>query len=292
MRSDLSDMIAGTDLLRERAEAVLRQRLETNPTDSDSASKLAEICRQKGLLEEALNLYRRFNELHPDSLRRALLCMILAGEDIPDSLVLHGLRPAPWVRITNFLTKARQEEIWELVDKKRSRFKESVIVGDGVNKKKRSSMVLYDDHLDQISPWFLARVESTLSGSWSRLQVKPFETDQSEIQLTRHMDGAFFKIHTDAGDKQGTETRKVTYVYYFHRLPRQFEGGDLLLYDTDTDVGGQSVGFTRLSPQHNSIVLFPSHFWHQVTPLRCASDDFEAGRFTLNGWLHDENRHT
>ena len=31
--------------------------------------------------------------------------------------------------------------------------------------------------------------------------------------------------------------RKLNFVYFFHREPSRFSGGDLLLYDTDTDTG-------------------------------------------------------
>ena len=65
-------------------------------------------------------------------------------------------------------------------------------------------------------------------------------------------------------------------------------GGDLLLYDTDvtTDIYGSD--FTRLAPLDYSLVLFPSHCHHQISPVVCETTDFANGRFTLNGWLHTE----
>ena len=39
-----------------------------------------------------------------------------------------------------------------------------------------------------------------------------------------------------AGRRSPRHSRRISYVYYLHREPRRFTGGDLLLYDTDYDV--------------------------------------------------------
>ena len=77
----------------------------------------------------------------------------------------------------------------------------------------------------------------------------------------------------------------MTFVYYFHRQPRRFSGGDLLLFDTDPEQDACGAKYTRIAPSHNSILFFPSACYHQVLPVVCESSD-DAGRFTLNGWTH------
>ena len=103
--------------------------------------------------------------------------------------------------------------------------------------------------------------------------------------MTVHRTGGHYKVHQDGG-KGVHGTRRLTYVYYFHRLPKPFAGGDLLLYDTDVQNGGYAAAFTRLEAVDNSIVLFPSEYCHQVTSVRCASPEWGDSRFTLNGWFH------
>ena len=59
------------------------------------------------------------------------------------------------------------------------------------------------------------------------------------------------------GSMAACSGRRLSYVYYFHRQPRPFRGGDLLLYDTDRQAGNFEMGvFTRIEPLHNSIVFF------------------------------------
>ena len=87
-------------------------------------------------------------------------------------------------------------------------------------------------------------------------------------------------------------SRKIAFVYFFHRRPRRFSGGDLLLYDTDVDADAYVSGaFSRIAPLRNSIVFFPSACWHQVTPAQYGTDDFEDGRWVVNGhvWRPDED---
>ena len=103
-----------------------------------------------------------------------------------------------------------------------------------------------------------------------------------------HFNEEFYKVHKDSGKKHGTGTRKITFVYYFHNLPRQFTGGDLLLFDTDLKKNKYIDKSTRIEPLNNSVLFFPSDFYHLVTPVLCETDRIENGRFTINGWLNEE----
>jgi hypothetical protein len=61
-----------------------------------------------------------------------------------------------------------------------------------------------------------------------------------ETQLTSHNDGGYYRIHNDNGSPS-TATRVLTYVYYFHRQPVAFKGGQLRLYDSRIQFGRLSV---------------------------------------------------
>lgn len=106
--------------------------------------------------------------------------------------------------------------------------------------------------------------------------------------MTRHGNNDFFKIHTDSGYKADIQSRALTFVYYFHEFPKCFTGGEILLFDTDTEKNIFRTRFTKLIPQNNSIVFFPSNFYHQVTPVHLKKDNFESGRFAIHGWLHNK----
>jgi hypothetical protein len=48
-----------------------------------------------------------------------------------------------------------------------------------------------------------------------------------------------------------------------------------------------AVLFSAIEPIDNSIIFFRSRSAaHEITKVRCPSDDFGDGRFTLNGWVH------
>ena len=83
-------------------------------------------------------------------------------------------------------------------------------------------------------------------------------------------------------------SRRITFVYFFHREPRQFEGGELLLHDSDGG-GNRHVScrsYQTVVPRQNQIVFFPCSLVHEITPVECPSKAFADSRFTLNGWLH------
>ena len=288
MTTDFDDLVAATDTLRDKAEEALKQILKTNPNDHNVLWRLAEVCRQKGILDAALYYYQRLLELQTDHRRAIYLSAILEEQDLGGDISFEHACPAPWVQMRDFLTQVERQQVWEQARKYRSRFRSSELAGGQVDRRGRSSQVLYKHHLGEIGSWFLERLESEFSGKWPQLQMLPLRIDHRELQLTRHSRGDFFKIHKDSGSGDQSRTRRVTFVYYFHGLSKRFTGGDLLLYDTDLKLDTCATAFTRIEPLNNSIIFFPSHFYHQVTPFLCEMDDFEDGRFTLNGWLHSE----
>ena len=81
--------------------------------------------------------------------------------------------------------------------------------------------------------------------------------------------------------------RAISYVYYCHREPKPFTGGELLLYDTCPGTKRFArTRFSRIDPKRNTLVLFPSCYYHEILPVHCESDRFEDARFTVNGWVH------
>jgi Rps23 Pro-64 3,4-dihydroxylase Tpa1-like proline 4-hydroxylase len=211
---------------------------------------------------------------------------VLSGQEPPRTEAQPGVWPAPFVRIEGFLSPGEHDALLETALGQQDRLEASMI-GDGDGRYKperRSSWVMYRK-LDELIPWFLPRVKEALPGILPRLQVDPFPVGEVELQMTVHRSGGFYKVHQDTGKEQNRD-RFVSYVYYFYRLPKRFTGGDLLLYDTELETGGYAAAFTRIEALDNSIVFFPSAYCHQVTTVRCETDDFGDSRFTLNGWFH------
>ena len=107
------------------------------------------------------------------------------------------------------------------------------------------------------------------------LNISKFEVGDIEMQMTSHNDGDFYKPHVDNGSADASR-RSLTFVYYFHSLPKQFSGGQLLFFQPKPSV---------IEPENNTIVFFDPALKHAVHPVQCPSRLFEHSRFTLNGWL-------
>jgi Rps23 Pro-64 3,4-dihydroxylase Tpa1-like proline 4-hydroxylase len=108
-----------------------------------------------------------------------------------------------------------------------------------------------------------------------------------EAQITASNHGDFFRCHTDNGASD-IASRDVTFVYFFHREPRAFHGGELRIYESRPQRDGlrSAPSYHSIIPEQNQMVVFPSCLAHEITPVECPSGLFADSRFTVNGWLH------
>lgn len=112
--------------------------------------------------------------------------------------------------------------------------------------------------------------------------VAIFDVAHFELAMAVHRDGGFFKRHIDTFSQQnrGQSDRMISAVYYFHRVPKRFSGGQLSLQSTGSE---EEV---LIEPVHNRLVVFPSFSPHEVFPIRIPGDRFEDARFSLVCWFH------
>jgi Rps23 Pro-64 3,4-dihydroxylase Tpa1-like proline 4-hydroxylase len=132
----------------------------------------------------------------------------------------------------------------------------------------------------------LARIKAVLPQVLEKLGMEEFSIASVEAQVTASNDGDFFHFHSDNGSDP-VASRHLTFVYFFHREPRQFEGGELRIHDARLEEGSyvSEGSYQTIVPQQNQIVFFPCELMHEITPVNCASLLFADSRFTLNGWL-------
>jgi Rps23 Pro-64 3,4-dihydroxylase Tpa1-like proline 4-hydroxylase len=159
-------------------------------------------------------------------------------------------------------------------------------VDDGgvVNYEHRRSRVLMD--LAQHQDVMLERIKTVLPQVLDKLGMEEFSIAGVEVQVTASNDGDFFHFHCDNGSDR-VAARHLTFVYFFHREPRQFEGGELRIHDAGLEEGRyvSQGSYQTIVPRQNQIVFFPCELLHEITPVNCASLLFADSRFTLNGWL-------
>ncbi len=291
IKVDLSDGISGTNALREEAIAFFLKKIETQPNNVDYLTKLTHLMREQGNIDQAMEFLSKILSVDSNNFEAKYLMSVL-GQAHDKSPCRQSFCPAPFLYKENYLTNDELAHIWKTVKNNKNSFDHSELSTDSTKGKidndYRKSVTLYGNKLKDISGWFLEKISSDLSDICSYITIEPFLPSLREIQLTRHGNNEFFKIHQDSGDKPNIRTRTLTFVYYFHTIPRAFSGGEILLFDTDTKEDKCGKHFTKLTPANNSIVFFSSNYFHQVTPVYLKNDIFENGRFAIHGWLHKE----
>ena len=192
--------------------------------------------------------------------------------------------------LDEFLAPQELDELISYTVQHESEFENSAVVspsGDPgvVDYNHRRSRVLMD--LGKHEQVILERIRCVLPRVLERLGMEEFPVGRVEAQITASNDGDFFGAHSD--DSQETiASRRLTFVYFFNREPRQFEGGELRLHDSRRSEPCVSTGsYQKIVPQQNQIVFFPCSLLHEITPIECPSRAFADSRFTLNGWLHN-----
>ncbi|MEV7562090.1 2OG-Fe(II) oxygenase [Streptomyces sp. NPDC089795] len=194
--------------------------------------------------------------------------------------------PAPVCRFENFLGAERAAALLEYATAREEDFTAGTVLDPltgQVSRKGRDSLVLpvtsevFSAHLADCLPL----VQEVL-GHRAALA-------QSLTVLTAHGEGGHFGIHTDASRVRDV-SRALSAVYYLHRTPRGFGGGQLRLYDTVVADGRARPGesYRTVEPEHDTIVFFPSGAFHEVVPSTCPSGLFADHRFTLTTWISGE----
>jgi Rps23 Pro-64 3,4-dihydroxylase Tpa1-like proline 4-hydroxylase len=139
-------------------------------------------------------------------------------------------------------------------------------------------------------PWrdmLRTRIEEKQTEIFAGAGVKPFPVAKLELELVVYLQGAHFGAHRDI-DRSGSQSgfdRVLTGVYYFHAEPKGYTGGTLRLirFGCDKATAGN---FVEVQPEQNALLVFPSWAMHEVTPVRCDSDDLRSARLAINCWLH------
>lgn len=159
------------------------------------------------------------------------------------------------------------------------------VKGGQVDHQHRRSRVLSEP--GEIIQPLVDRVKACLPRVLPKLGVRPFTVAGEEAQITASNHGDFFRWHSDNAQEE-IASREITFVYFFHREPKRFQGGELRIYDSRRQEGVYvpSGDYRAVVPRQNQIVFFRSSLAHEITPVECPSGEFGDSRFTVNGWFH------
>jgi SM-20-related protein len=205
-------------------------------------------------------------------------------------LEIPRIAPAECVVFDEFLAPAEVNDLIEYALAHEQEFRVSQVVSPGIHGgsvdfEYRRSRVLMD--LGRHDDVIVNRIQSSLPRILQKLGIEPFSVSRIEAQMTSSGDGDFFRWHTDDGHAE-VASRQVTFVYFLHREPKAFRGGDLRIYESELQNGSYRPTRNRrtIVPQQNQAVFFASALAHEITPVECPSGAFADSRFTVNGWFH------
>ncbi len=179
--------------------------------------------------------------------------------------------PAQCVVLDEFLAPQELAALTRFTLEHESDFSASEVVspdaGDGVvNHEHRRSYKAGMD-LAQYQDVILERIKTVLPQLLDKLGMEEFSIAGVEVQVTASNDGDFFHFHSDNGSER-VRSRHLTCVYFFHREPRQFEGGELRIHDAGLEEGRyvSQGSYQTIVPRQNQIVFFPCELLHEINP--------------------------
>ena len=225
------------------------------------------------------NAQAQLNQIQPNNIPTQLFT-----PKSPTIQVKSNFLSADYVELNNFLSPEENQIVIETAIQQRDQYIESTTTTKA--DKYRQSYVLFSQYFPELSALIQSKILAVLPEILIKLNFRPFEISEIEVQLTAHNDGCYYKIHNDAGSEK-TASRQITYVYYFYQEPKAFSGGELKIYDTELQGTGVTTHpkYKTITPTNNSIIFFNSRSRHEVIPVICPSKLFQHSRFTVNGWI-------
>jgi SM-20-related protein len=194
------------------------------------------------------------------------------------------------VALEEFLAPAELSSVVDFALSQEGAFRTSSVVsavdaGSRVDATQRRSRLL--DQLGELESLFSDRISQQLPSVLRRLGLAEVEPSRIDVQMTATNDGEFFNVHLDNASER-FRSRKLSFVYFFHREPRAFDGGQLRIFDLTRYDRAAHAGarYTEIEPVQNQIVFFPSGYLHEIALVSCPSKEFADSRFTVNGWIH------
>lgn len=143
------------------------------------------------------------------------------------------------------------------------------------------------ESLGPVKELFEAAVRARIPELIAALGVNPFELSGLELEIVATGPGGFYRRHVDlitGEDRKTRDTDRVlSLVYYLHREPKPFSGGELKVYPMWS--AGDTLAPETVTPQHDMAVAFSSWAPHEILEVTGSSQLFADSRFTVNCWV-------
>jgi SM-20-related protein len=188
--------------------------------------------------------------------------------------------------IDDLLGSEAAQALLDFATANRDCFKPSLVFSKGrfdVRHDDFRSSLSYDYDLEDMAQ----PIEAAIARNSDRIRRETgselFDPVASELEMVAHGDGHRFGLHIDTrtgGNLALDKTdRVISLVYYFHRRPQAFSGGNLVIHA----LHGEERHV--VAPRHDRLVAFSSIAPHEVEPISLPGGDFADARFSVVCWL-------
>lgn len=276
--------VAAIAELHRKGERALRRRAARAPLAVGPLMALAEARRCQGDFAAAIEIYEQVAATRRGDWRKAAWLHAMLRQEALPFVPPSGVWPAPFVYIENFLPRTEHERVLATVLSLAPDFA-GARVGSGkdrrVDESRRRGLAIDAVDCDVFRGVLAQRLDALLPNIQRRLRLGPRTFRVGPAYLAAYTHDSFAVPHRDSGPRPYPRL-SLNGVYFLHREPRAFDGGDLLLYDTSVDGDGyDGFAFSRIRPTGNSLVLVPSSCYHEVTPVASRSSALADARLSV-----------
>ncbi|ABM04373.1 Prolyl 4-hydroxylase, alpha subunit [Psychromonas ingrahamii 37] len=274
--------------------AGLEVKLSKVPNDLDLLRLQLELLKKAGLLNEAFATQQKLASLSghfisDDMIKAAQKLSSVTKYFNVDEIKPNNFSNTPLVVIDDFLSPAFLSDLLSHTLENENKFRMANVGSDNPYYVPDKRLTHVSFELGEFKAHFLDFVGNNLNHFKTLLNIPDFNYAKSEIKLTNHLNGGFFQPHADNKAMFGDTKRVISWLYYYHQVPKAFKGGELLAFDSNIQQQEYYTHkFTKIEPINNRFVAFPSCFYHAVTPTLLADNQFSNGRMAVAGHIRFE----
>lgn len=257
--------------------------IAANKIPKPTHDALANIYRRNGDLAAAAVEYAR---LHANGNRApavALFHAMLQQQRVPPRQPPTAFAPAPFILWQDLFDAPVNQAIVAEVMAREAGFRPTEQSKPGHDgEQNRTNLVNYDTGAS--GPLIRTLIEQQFNAICARLNMPVFPLTLFQLKFASYRHGDYFGVHQDNSSRN--PDRRISFIYYFNREPKPYRGGDLILYDSRFSPRAYLRSqYTRIIPQNNSMIFFPSEYFHEVLPIESENREFMHSRFTLSGHI-------
>lgn len=262
---------------------MLKQQLTASSPDINLMERLGEIYRHLGRLNDAKTTYRQLRQLDESDQYIALANNQLS-RFTSQHLLSNLFWPTPFCHQESVLSQPEYTRILNWCHSKGSEFKPAEVE---LNRTKQVDLTFrnqstYECNSQEVS-WINNTFRPLIKKSIKELGLGNRKRNIIGVDLSLTQNGGFGKPHADGLTNETQSPIQVfSFLYYLSTTPSKFNGGDLVLHDTNFKSNSFKPISTKIPFSANSIVFFPRYFFHSINPVCEVSPmSWADGRFAI-----------